>query len=173
MGMAEMPEWVRPAHSDVRGAHHTASELYARTPSLTSGGIFATLNWVIGYQPSPVSERAEPASWELARAEAWLALCCAAEMDPPPARDWPHLGVAQRPAKACNPQWCFGVWSTLAWLLGNRDDPPVTPAADGPDPAGQADPRSPEPLAARRAERERQRAEARRRWLYIRALADR
>lgn len=91
-----VPGWVRPAHSDVRGAHVAAWQLYAASASLTHAGTFAALNWVTGRQAAPVSERTEPVSWELVRAEAWLALCCAAEMDPPVARDWSPRGGTPR-----------------------------------------------------------------------------
>lgn len=162
MATAVIPAWAAPPHVQIQAAHHAAWETYGVTGSLVHGGAFAAINWFTGCQSAPVTERGEPVSRDLVRAESWTALCGAAEMAAPTARDWRRLGVEPRGLSTRDPGWCYGAWTALSWLLGTRDEPPVPL----PDPAG-------EPLYAVRPDPAAQRAEARREWSRIRQLADR
>lgn len=99
--------------------------------SVHAQGQLAALEWVTGVRPAPMTQRTEPVSWELVRAESWVALCVAAENTGPTAREWEQLRVEPRPRLAGDDDFAHGAWRTLAWLLGVRPDPPLgLPARD-------------------------------------------
>lgn len=122
-------------------------------------------------------------SYEEARAESWAALSMAAGQGPPTAEDWQILGLDPLPTKVGDdPEFGYGVWRTLSWLLGARDDFPIYTswhiAANLPHdrPHLRAPLRGGEPDAAwfdaERAAQEQARADALRWWRHVRAQVD-
>jgi hypothetical protein len=65
------------------------------------------------------------ATWEMARAENWVALCVAAGAPAPIAEDWRRLGVEPAPAVTDDREFAYGAWRALSWLLGVREDFPI------------------------------------------------
>jgi hypothetical protein len=134
---------------------------------------------------SPLSNRVGRDRDE-ARAESWLALCLAAGEVAPTYRDWERLGVEPRPLDSAfatiaeDREYPFGVWRTLSWLLGVREDWPVYTswhrAAELPNPYPHhyVPPRQRDAAwhAADAAAREQARSEAHRWWAHVRRLAD-
>lgn len=137
-------------------------------------GDAASLSWVVGRTVAD------------ARAESWLALCTAAGAPSPSARDWDRLGVPPRVVhpkvapEAADREFAYGVWTTVAWLLGVREDWPISTswhvAAGIPDPW----PHLLVPVRQRdeawqladAAAREQAQAEAWRWWAHVRHRAD-
>jgi hypothetical protein len=172
-----VPDWCVPPP-------HAVQEAWAslgRRRSLTSRdhGVWETLAWVGLGDTSPLSN-VVGRDRGAARAESWLALCVAADGPPPTASDWERLGVQPRAARPVDREVAFGVWRTLAWLLGVREDWPVYTswhlAAELPTPhphhyVREAD-RDEAWHVADTAAREQATAEARRWWTHIRRLAD-
>lgn len=119
----------------------------------------------------------------LARAESWVALSLAAGAPAPTATDWQRLGVKPAATAADDGEFAYGVWRTLAWLLGVREDFPIYTAwhraaglrpdrphlyvrrrpGEKPDAAWSA---------AEQAARDGARADARRYWQHVRARLD-
>lgn len=132
---------------------------------------------------SPVEWRQVGVSFEVARAESWVALSMASGKPPPTAEDWRMLGVEPRPvAVDDDPEFAYGVWRTLSWLLGVREDFPIRTAwhrATGEPPERPhllAPLRGGEPdlawFEAEKAAQERARAEAVQYWRHVRARVD-
>src|ERR1700754_3253332 len=137
-------------------------------------GTWDVLSWVALGDSAPLTGRIDR-SRDSARAESWVALCVAADVPPPTARDWERLQVEPRPARKVDPEYAFGVWRTLAWLLGVREDWPVYTswhlAAELPTPHPHHYVRRAERdeawHVADAAAREQAMAEARRWWTHI------
>ena len=102
-----------------------AFELATKVESVHASGQLAAVGWVTGVDPAPVTQREDTVTWALVRAESWVALCQAAQAEPPTARDWERLGVSPRPLVAGNADFAHGAWRTLAWLLGVHPEPPT------------------------------------------------
>lgn len=145
--------------------------------SVHAQGQLAAVDWVTGSRPAPVTQRTEPVSWELARAESWAALCAAAGTGSPTAFEWDQLGCELRPWRAGDDDFAHGAWRTLAWLLGVRPDPPIELPVrdeDGQLLPGQEryatrpDPSSPVWRAADGRRRDRNRVEAQRWCRHVR-----
>ncbi|WP_299737467.1 hypothetical protein, partial [Pseudonocardia sp. 73-21] len=170
-------------------------------------GVSAGLVWLTHGEVSPITwatsaERptrgsyppnrsdASPTEWwcagvslDEARAESWVALSMAAGQAPPSVDDWRSLRVEPRPAQVeDNTEFAYGVWRTLSWLLGVREDfpiytswqraagiPPERPHLDAPLRGGQPDEAW---HAAERASQEQARAEALHWWRHVRAQVD-
>lgn len=178
--MAVIPTWVAPAHRDVADCHRIVVQLAEVTGSHEALGQVAALGWVVGLRPAPLTQREDRVTRDLVRAEHWLALCAAAGQAEPNGLDWRRFGVEPRPIVAGNAEFAYGAWSILAWLLGERFEPPVElprRAADGSVPPGEqlyvARPRPDSPVwqDAQRRRRERQRAEAFTAWRRVRDRA--
>lgn len=118
-----------------------------------------------------------------ARAESWVALSMAAGQGELPSLDWRMLGVEPRPATVDeNPEFAYGVWRTLSWLLGVREDFPIytswhRAAEIPPDrPHLYAPLRGGEPdaawFAAEQAAQDQARTDALRWWRHVRAQVD-
>jgi len=174
---AVVPAWVAPAHRDVADCHRMVVQIAEVTGSHEALGQVAAISWVVGLRPAPVTQREEPVTRELVRAEHWVALCDAANQAEPNEADWRQLGVEPRAIVAGNGEFAYGAWTVLGWLLGERLDPPVElprRAADGSVPPGEelytARPRPDSPLwqEAQRRRRERHRAEAFVAWRRVR-----
>jgi hypothetical protein len=112
-----------------------------------------------------------------------VALCVTAEAGLPTAQDWMRLGVSPAsPAVAAEDVfWAYGVWRTLAWLLGVRPDPPAElperttdgELVGGPLHTSRPDSASPMWQATRARCRREDLADAQRYWRHVRSLADR
>jgi hypothetical protein len=110
----------------------------------------------------------------------------AAGEPPPPERDWRQLEIEPRRVdaksadRARDPEFSFGVWRTLAWLLGVREDWPVYTSwhkAAGlpvPYPHHYVPPAMRDAAwhAADAAARDQARTEAQLWWAHVRRLAD-
>jgi hypothetical protein len=73
--------------------------------------------------PVPGDVLGDPRRWW---AEAWVAACVTAEAPAPPASDWASIiDVYPLPAVERDPEHAYGVWRTLAWIVGVRRDVPV------------------------------------------------
>jgi hypothetical protein len=133
-----------------------------------------------GSRRAPVTGRVDRVDRDLVRAESWVALCHAASRPEPTPLDWARLGVAAQPVLVTDLDVSYGVWRTLAWLLGVRPDPPVElPERDedgrlvgGPRYAVRPDLSSPIWRMCEARRWERQHADALHYWEHVRALAD-
>lgn len=174
---AVIPAWVVADHRQMMDFDHLVFELATKVESVHAQGQRAAVEWVTGGRPAPMTQRTEPVTWALARAESWVALCVAAWNGQPTAREWEQLGVEPRPRTAGDGDFAHGAWRTLAWLLGVRPDPPVelpVRDADGTLLPGQdryatrPNPSSPVWQAADERRRGRNRAEAQRWCQHVR-----
>ncbi|MCW2899057.1 MAG: hypothetical protein JWO67_1322 [Streptosporangiaceae bacterium] len=145
-------------------------------------GVNQTLAWLTFGEVAPITGRlANQRDRQHARAESWAALCVAAGMPDPTPEDWRRLGADPLPVERVDPEFAYGVWRTLSWLLGVREDWPVYSAWHSAARLPKECPHfyvpkqdrdTPEWRAADQAARERARAEAREHWEHIRGLAD-
>lgn len=177
---AVIPAWVVADHRQVVDLNLMAFTLATELESAHARGQLAAVEWVTGGRPAPITQRTESVSWELARAESWVALCAAAGATEPSAREWEQLAVAPRPRAAGDDDFAHGAWRAMAWLLGVRPDPPIElPVRDedghvlpGEDRyATRPNPASPVWQAADLRRRDRNRAEAQRWCRHVRELA--
>lgn len=120
-------------------------------------------------------------TWEVARAESWVALCVAAGQGAPAAEDWRRLGVDARPPVTDDREFAYGVWRTLAWLLGVREEFPIHTSwhrAAGIEPERphlyrtRAGPPDAAWHAAERAARDQAETDALRYWRHVRQRVD-
>lgn len=196
MSTLVLPSWVVPDVDAVRECERVSVRrlgLGPRAVTARDAGVAAALVWLTLGEVSPMTRRASVgehradgswttgASWELARAESWVALCVAAGAPAPTAQDWRRLGVEPTPAAVDDAEFAYGVWRALAWLLGVREDFPIYTSwhraagirRDRPHLYGR---RRAEPDAAWRtaeqAARDQARTDARRHWEHVRARAD-
>jgi hypothetical protein len=195
-----LPSWVVPELDAVRECERVALRLLDHRPygaTTRDSGAAAALVWLTLGEVSPMTRRAsvgvfEPqdrsGTWisgvtrELARAESWVALCVAAEAPPPTPQDWERLGVEPAEAAGEDPEYAYGVWRTLAWLLGVPEESPIYTAwhraagipRDRPHLVRRSlgDPVTAAWWAAERAAQDQARADARRWWEHVRARAD-
>src|SRR5690348_4584043 len=143
-----LPAWVVPPLHAVEECARLADrrlELGPYRATRRDVGVSAALAWLTLGEVSPVTWRScntsthgvEPArepggaavewwrsgvTFEVARAESWVALSMAAGQLPPTDDDWRMLGVEPRPvALDDDREFAYGVWRTLSWLLGVRE----------------------------------------------------
>lgn len=175
--MAIIPAWVVAPHRQVVDLNYMTYVLATEIESVHGQGQLAAVGWVTGQCAAPVTHRAEPVTFKLARAESWAALCVAANDSAPTTRDWERLAVRPAATVSVDADFAHGAWRTFAWLLGVRPDPPIelpVRDADGSIPpwerhyAYRGDPTQPEWQAADQRRRERNRAEALQYWRHIR-----
>jgi len=195
-----LPAWVVPDADAVQECERVACRLIEHQPygaTRRDAGVASALVWFTLGEVSPMTGRCCPTSaelddlgiepmsgvtWDVARAESWVALSVAAGQAAPAADDWCRLGVEPAPACVDDPEFAYGVWRALAWLLGVRDDFPVHTAWHR---AAGIPPERPHLYARRRrgdpdeawwtaerAARERAHAEAQRWWRHVRARLD-
>jgi hypothetical protein len=191
-----LPSWVVPDFDAVRECERVSVRRLGLGPCAVTArdaGVAAALAWLTIGEVSPLTHRAVPgthhadgswtpgASWKLARAESWVALCVAAGAPAPTAEDWRQLGVEPASAAVDDAEFAYGAWRTLAWLLGVREDFPIYTAwhraagiqRDRPHLYGR---RRAEPdaawRAAEQAAQDQARADARQYWEHVRARVD-
>ncbi len=195
-----LPSWVVPEFDAVRECERVALRLLEHQPygaTTRDSGVASALVWLTLGEVSPITRRVtvgvfdppdRSGTWtsgvtrELARAESWVALCIAADAPPPTAQDWERLGVEPAEAVRDDRECAYGVWRTLAWLLGVREDFPIYTAwhraAGLPHDRPHLVRRTPrDPVtsawwAAEQAAQDQARTDARRWWEHVRARAD-
>jgi hypothetical protein len=176
-----MPAWVVPTADEVSECVRVCQRRAERGADQRELGVLAALVWLTLGEASPMTWRSEGIGWEASRAESWVALCVAAGQSRPTELDWRRLGVEPKTAAKDDPEFAYGVWRTLAWLLGVREDWPTYTAWHRV--AGLARPRPhldvPAPnrdsdawRAADQAAREQAQSDALRYWRHVRRLAD-
>ncbi|MFB9387649.1 hypothetical protein ACFFTK_31295 [Pseudonocardia petroleophila] len=196
MSTLALPSWVVPEFDAVMECERVARRrlgLGQRAVTARDIGVTAALAWLTLGEVSPITRRASPGehrpdgswtagvSWELARAESWVALCVAAGAPEPRAEDWRRLGVEPMPAAVDDVEFAYGAWRTLAWLLGVREDFPIYTSWHratgirrdrthlyGRRPAE----RDAAWRGAEQAARDQAQADARRYWAHVRARVD-
>lgn len=153
------------------------------TGSERDAGVSWTLRWLFDGEVGPVTSRPpSQCTRENARAESWAALCLAADMPGPTEEDWRRLGADPLPVvRTLDREFTYGVWRTLSWLLGVREDWPVYSSWHRAASMGKEAPHNYVPRrerdtdawrAADVAARERAQAEALLHWRHVRKLAD-
>ncbi|MEO7194313.1 MAG: hypothetical protein ABIZ05_05745 [Pseudonocardiaceae bacterium] len=124
--LPEPPGWVVRPFPEVLECYRVADRMLDGFGDDRMDGAFQVFVWLTIGEVSPMTERSwRAATWEVARAESWVALCVAAGKPAPTAGDWERLGVTPHAAVTENREFAYGVWRALAWLLGVRDDWPV------------------------------------------------
>jgi hypothetical protein len=193
-----LPSWVVPGVGAVRECERVSRRVLDLRPhgaTTRDAGVAAALVWLTLGEVSPMTHRGAPgvhgpdgswtsgASFELARAESWVALSLAAGAPAPGVEDWRRLGVEPAVAVTDDGEFAYGVWRTLAWLLGVREDFPIYTAwhraaglpRDRPHLSVRRRPgEQPDAAwwAAEQAARDGARADARRYWQHVRARLD-
>jgi hypothetical protein len=176
-----LPSWVVPTADEVTECERVCrrrAELGADQRDL---GVLAALVWLTLGEVAPMTWRSGPAGRESARTESWVALCVAAGQSGPTEQDWQRLGATSQPPVIDDQEFAYGVWRTLAWLLGVRSDWPTYTAwhrAAGivPERPHLRTPRqarnSEAWRTAERASREQAETDALRHWRHVRDRAD-
>lgn len=135
MGLAVIPTWAAPADQAIRDAHRIAVAVARTQDHPTMRAVGATLGWITGCAPSPLTRREVRGAVPIgeARGELTLAQAVGYGATHIPADMWAGFGVT--PARSCTDdrQWAGGVEATLAWLLGLREACPVPLPARRPD----------------------------------------
>jgi hypothetical protein len=177
-----LPSWVACTPDEVRECDQVAGRVIARGfASQREVSVAATMAWLLIGEVAPLTWRTGERSREVARAESWVALCVAAGQPPPTPSDWSRLGADPLPARVGDREFAYGVWRTLSWLMGVREDWPIYTswhrAADMPDPdlhlyVPHRKRDTPQWREAARAAWERDEADALRHWRHVRRLAD-
>lgn len=88
--VTELPGWVVPPLDAVQECFRVTWGLSALRADARERGVRAALVWLVVGDLGPVTDRpgGVATTWEVARAESWVALCLAAGMPGPSARDW-------------------------------------------------------------------------------------
>jgi hypothetical protein len=92
------PAWVVPDELELVDCDVVAEQLAEVPGSHDAWGQLAALGWVFGFRVSPMTQRDNPVTVELVRAESWAALYGAASPpygEPPPS-EWQWFGVTDR-----------------------------------------------------------------------------
>ncbi|MDQ1675041.1 MAG: hypothetical protein QOC93_185 [Actinomycetota bacterium] len=137
-----VPAWAAPAPADVTTAHRVAVGWYQTEPDrLWEGGFAATLGWLQGAGPAPVSRRPGPADYGTVLAEAGTAdavlyrtsgasvlaaVMCGIEGGEPMTAV--HAGGVTVPIPAAvvtDDEWADGALEACMWLLGLTDGCPL------------------------------------------------
>jgi hypothetical protein len=203
-----LPSWVVPTADAVQECARVADRLAGVGPPWATkrdAGVASAFVWLTLGEVSPMTWRTCSTSefgtvpgdgpsvapvemwtcgvtWEFARAESWVALCVAAGQGAPAAEDWRRLGVDARPAVTNDSEFAYGVWRTLAWLLGVREDFPIHTSwhrAAGIEPERphlysrtRAGPSDAAWRTAERAARDQAETDALRHWRHVRQRVD-
>lgn len=205
MSTLVLPPWVVPPVHAVEECERVARrslELPRYRATSRDSGVAAALVWLTLGEVSPLTQRFDGGIWdppgatpddstatwcsavtyEMARAESWVALSRAADAESPSDDDWRRLGVEPAQARECEREYAYGVWRALAWLLGVREDFPIYTswdrAAGVPHdrPHLRAAVRGGQPdaawHAAEQAAQDQAQRDARRHWEHVRSRLD-
>jgi len=181
-GIRELPDWVRPPLDAVAECYRVVCRFTGARGEQRERGVFAVFSWWVVGDTAPLTHRSGiVVTREAARSESWVALCLAAGMPPPTARDWQRLSADPALARTTDREFAYGAWRALAWLLGVREDWPAhgawhRAAEIAPERPHLAVPRdlrnTPGWLAAQAASWEQAEADALAHWRHTRRLAD-
>ena len=118
-----MADAVRRARGAARRTRHEAMLL--------------AFEWVLHGAPAPISGQSADATGQRARVERDAAVFVARACRAPTPAEWRTLGndAPPRITAGDTPEWAYGSWRVLAWLLGERATPPIT-AEDDARPGG-------------------------------------
>jgi len=182
MSQAVIPAWVAQEHRRIVELHYLVHQLAEVVGSAQQRGQLAAVEWVTSCRPTaPVTARDERLTRDAVRAEALVALNVAAEAPRLLEGDWLSFGfdvdVYFVPATVRDSEFAYGVWRTLAWLVGTRPDPPVElPERDaagklvgGPRYMARPDPSSPIWRASQAQRRNHLREDAQEHWGRVQA----
>ncbi|MDN5851251.1 MAG: hypothetical protein L0K86_00130 [Actinomycetia bacterium] len=148
MSTLDLPSWVVPPLHAVQECDRVARRSLDLPPFRATSrdvGVASALVWLTLGEVSPMTQRFGGGAWdppdgsrsdprtrwcssvtyEMARAESWVALSRAAEAPPPSDDDWRRLVVEPALATECEREYAYGAWRALAWLLGVREDFPI------------------------------------------------
>jgi hypothetical protein len=160
------PAWVVPPLSEVVSYCPMAFRLEEITGCVQARGQCAAVRWLMGTtDPAPITRVEGAVTRDAARLESWLALCAAAGRLSEVDRARSRVGVGPMRIVEGSRWWAHGVWQTLSWVLGEREDPPIeipVLAEDGsilPGTQVYAVPRNPESALWRRSESRREQLE--------------
>jgi len=124
-----IPQWVVPEPREVGDLRRYTRWAGQDMGHVTAQGEWAVVEWVVGGERPPITGMIESVTWELARAQSWVALSRAANGTLPTTREWAALGVSPRPTAAGDREFAYGVWRALAWVLGVRPTSITRPPA--------------------------------------------
>lgn len=118
---AVLPEWVGPAGRAVSDCYWLAYRAHVECVGGTPGAVAATLAWVAGGEPSPMTGRREqPVTRDVVYVEDFATSVCLHPHIPVPLRELcEERGVVFRPVLAADhvtAEWAGRVWRTLRWL---------------------------------------------------------
>lgn len=127
MVLAVIPAWTAPAAQEIRDAHRIASAMGRDDPDAHQvRAVAATIGWVTGGQPAPLTNRPGGDVAALVRAEMMLAAAVsgggAGDL---PADVWTALQVEPAEPITLHRGWATGVVAASSWLLGVSGRPPV------------------------------------------------
>jgi hypothetical protein len=137
-----VPAWAAPAPADVTAAHRVAAGWYRDEPHRRwEGGFAATLDWLLGAGPAPVSRHPGPADYGTALAEAGTAdavlyrtsrasvlaavMCGIERGEPMTAVRAGGVSVPIPAAVVTDDEWADGALEACMWLLGLTADCPL------------------------------------------------
>jgi len=136
-----LPSWVVSTIDAVTECERVCHRRLALGPYRTTTrdvGVSAALVWLTLGEVSPLTHRfgggswdpaegdpadgsrtwTSSATWQMARAESWVALCVAAGASAPTPEDWHRLGVEPAPAVIDDREFAYGAWRTMSWCPG-------------------------------------------------------
>jgi hypothetical protein len=122
------PDWIKPTAVQVSDLHWLAYRVLCEQDTPWAAGIVATLAWVRGGRPAPITERdTHPVTAGAAQFEQWAAV---AVMDPDgPCPPLEVIAAQSRvpylPPQATNPDWASSTWRTLRWLASTGAESPI------------------------------------------------
>lgn len=118
--------WVVPTYEQVEECQRVAWNMNHVGADPRERGAIGALMWVNIGEVSPITQRPLSAErYEAARAECWAALCVAAGQGGPITDDWAQLGIEAAPVVNGDPEYGYGTWRALTWLLGTREEWPL------------------------------------------------
>jgi len=159
------PGWVVPSLGEFAAYGGMAFQLEEITGCWQARGQCAAVCWLIGINPTPMTDSHGPVTMDVARRESWLALGVAAGCPAATNRARQRLGLFPFRLVAGSQWWAHGVWRTLSWVVGQCPDPPIALpvlAEDGsvcPGTQVYAIPRQPDAVWWRESEARRERRE--------------
>jgi len=129
MAVVTVPDWVTRSAGDV-AEQFDAIGLARSAGCERHEAMLAAMSWALNGGGGPISGTTWSSSDTSARVEADAALFVAHCGYAPRAEHWTALGHPNPPRRSAGdaPEWAYGVWRVLSWLLG--DTPAVPPTED-------------------------------------------